>query len=132
MAWFHGWDIHAAHEGRLDPWTVWRGEAPNNLWLRRDLTAPWVLDLTVGEGTDTEWVYRRDAVVRRPWREAILTSRTGVPYLAPELQLLFKSKHLREKDTMDAERVIPELVADQRNFLINHLPEDHAWQQLLR
>ena len=39
---------------------------------------------------------------RKPWDEAVLTSADGVPYLAPELQLLFKSRDVREKDDVDA------------------------------
>lgn len=133
MAWFDGWDIHAAHEDALIPWeSPHRADAPNNVWLRRNRASPWALDLTVGEGTDTEWVYRRDSEVRRPWRDAICRSDSGIPYLAPELQLLFKSKEPRAKDHADAERVIPGLRRKERAFLDLHLPPGHPWQSLLR
>ena len=132
VAWFDGWDVHTAHEGELTPWgSPQRVVSPNKVWLRRDPAAPWVLDLTVGDGTDTEWVYRRDIEVRRPWREAVLRSDAGVPYLAPELQLLFKSKNPRNKDWVDARRVIPHLDQAQRAFLSSGRDDDHPWQALV-
>ena len=40
---------------------------------------------------------------------AVLLSEQGIPYLAPEIQLLFKSKNNRTKDDGDATEVIPAL-----------------------
>jgi len=70
--------------------------------------------------------------VRVPWGEAVLTSGSGVPYLAPHLQLLFKSVRPRPKDTADAEQVIPLLEEAHRSWLANQLEADHPWQVLLR
>jgi hypothetical protein len=53
------------------------------------------------------------------------------PYLAPELQLLFKSKNFRTKDELDAIEAIPELTEARRLRLHELLPEDHPWQELL-
>src|SRR5947209_7130682 len=105
-----GWDVHVASQGVLRPW----GGAPldaarneNNLWCRSAPSEPWALDVTISDGDDDEWVFRRDPAVRRPWNEAVLLAGDGVPFLAPELQLLFKSKDLRAKDDVDAREVIP-------------------------
>ena len=57
----------------------------------------------------------------------MLTTPAGVPYLAPELQLLFKAKNHRLKDDLDAATVIPELTINQRTWLTQHLPTGHAW-----
>lgn len=86
--------------------------------------------MTVGAGTDEEWIYRREPSLRRPWDEAVLSSRSGVPYLAPELQLLFKSKDVRPKDQLDAEVVVPTLSESQRALLESWLPPDHPWTVL--
>lgn len=96
---------------------------------QRDGT-PWILDITVGEGDDNEWIYRRDPTIRRPWAEAVLISDSGVPYLAPELQLLFKSQGVRPKDDLDVEVVIPLLDNNAREFLRATLPRQHAWLRL--
>ena len=58
------------------------------------------------EGED--WVYRRGARVRR--RLASLAGRAsvpGLPVLAPEVQLLYKSKDVRDKDQADFDCFAP-------------------------
>jgi hypothetical protein len=128
------WDLHVAAAGRL---TRWRGEPlevarhGNNVWCRLTPDGPWVLDVTIGEGSDERWIYRRDPSVRVPWGMAVLRSAEGIPYLAPELQLLYKSKGLRPKDDVDAAEVIPSLDARQRGLLSRLLEPDHPWQRRL-
>ncbi len=128
-----GWDVHVAAAGRLTPWSgsTLRAEAnQNNLWCRESAGRPWCLDVNVGEGTREFWVYRRDPTVRLPWDEAVLRDDDGIPYLAPELQLLFKSKDVRPKDDLDAHVVIPELAEARRQRLRMLLPEGHPWHAL--
>jgi hypothetical protein len=128
------WDLHVAAAGQLTPW---RGEPlaidrhQNNLWCRLTATGPWVLDVTIGEGSNENWIYRRDPSVQLAWAVAVLRTADGVPYLAPEVQLLYKSKGLRPKDNVDASEVIPRLDARQREFLGRLLGPDHPWQRLL-
>jgi hypothetical protein len=130
-----GWDLHVAAAGRLRPWHGMPLDAArqeNNVWCRRTPIGPWLLDLTIGDGTDRSWIYRRDASLRLPWEHAVLRTAGGVPYLAPEVALLFKSKGLRSKDHHDAEEVIPELGSQPRARLAGWLADDHPWQRLLR
>lgn len=128
------WDAWVGAAGRLRPW---RGEPlaldrhENNLWCRSGPGQPWLLDVTIGEGSDDEWVYRRDPALRRPWDGAVLHSADGTPYLSPELQLLFKSKGLRLKDDVDAAEVIPQLTNGQARFLRQQLDLSHPWHELL-
>jgi hypothetical protein len=129
--WMDGWDLHVAAGGRLTPWTgrpLAAGE--NNVWARRSPSEPWTIDITVGSGTSDRWIYRRDERISRPWTDAVLHS-GDIPYLAPEIQLLFKAKSHRPKDDVDAGRVIPALDAGRRRFLADHLPVDHPWRRLL-
>lgn len=63
-----GWDLHVAAAGRLTPWRggtleVQRDE--NNVWCRRAPDEPWVLDVTIGEGSAQSWTYRRDPCLLR-------------------------------------------------------------------
>ena len=129
-----GWDIHRAAAGRLSPWDggpLSADRAPNNLWCRRSPDGPWCLDVTLGAGDDRSWIYRRDPTIQRPWDEAVLTGHDGVPYLAPELQLLFKSTGGRPKDDLDAAEVLPALDPTRRTWVADHLPADHRWQLLI-
>jgi len=130
-----GWDLHVAAAGRLTPW---RGEPlhadrhENNVWCRPAPGAPWAFDLTIGDGTDRVWVYRRDRSVHLPWDAAVLRTAEGVPYLAPEVQLLFKSTNPRPKDDLDAAVVSPELDRDRQRRLARWLPAGHPWQRHVR
>lgn len=129
-----GWDIQVAAAGRLTPWdgsAVAADANQNNLWCRKAPNEPWCLDVTISEGDSECWIYRRDPTLRVPWEEAVRRSEAGIAYLAPELQLLFKSKGNRPKDDQDATEVIPALNVGQQHRLRDLLPANHPWQGLL-
>ncbi len=129
-----GWDLQVASGGALSPWTggpLLAERDQNNVWCRPDPSSPWCLDLTVADGDDDAWVFRRDPSVRVPWPDAVLETTDGIPYLAPELQLLFKSRDPRDKDDVDAREVIPALDPARRARLAELLPSDHPWRALL-
>ena len=128
------WNMWVAASGVL---TQWDGSAlaveanQNNLWCRKTKEEPWCLDVTMSEGDQEGWIYRRDPTFRVPWTDAVLETERGIPYLAPELQLLFKSKNNRAKDDRDAAEVIPALITERQDRLRDLLPLDHPWQQWL-
>jgi len=129
-----GWDLHVASGGALSPWTgapLLADRRQNNVWCRPDPSSPWCLDLTVADGDDEAWTFRRDPSVRVPWPDAVLETRDGIPYLAPELQLLFKSRDRRDKYDVDAREVIPALDPARRARLGAFLPAGHPWRPLL-
>lgn len=129
-----GWDLLVVGD---DASRRWDGDEPrpdadeNNIWARRDPREPWRLDINIDEGTHDEWVHGGDPSIRRPWSRAVLSSSAGLPYLAPDLQLLVKSHSPRPKDHIDARVVVPELTGAERSFLRDHLPAGHAWERLL-
>lgn len=128
-----GWMTVVAAAGTLAPWDggpLEEATHQNNVWCRRP-GGPWQLDLTIGDGDEHRWTYRRDRAITRPWGEALL-ERDGVRFLAPELQLLFKSKDVRPKDTLDAEVVAPLLDSGGLALLTAQLRTGHPWLSLLR
>ena len=129
------WEVHVAADGRLRRWDgapLLASRHENNLWCRPGPDEPWALDVIVSDGDDDEWIFRRDHGIRFPWPMAVLVAADGTRYLAPELQLLFKSRALRPKDDEDAAQVIPLLDADRRRRLGELLPATHPWQERLR
>ncbi len=83
---------------------------------------------------DDVWRYRREPFILRAKERMSLTSQNGIPYLAPELVLLFKSKntsdHERPKDQLDFERALPHLEPERRAWLYWALmatDSNHAW-----
>lgn len=128
-----GWELSVGANGTLTPWRGRPLDADrneDNLWVRRK-GGPWQVDVTIGSGTDTAWVFRRDPAFTVPWDLAVLHTADGTPYLAPELQLLFKSRDPRPKDHTDAAIVIPHLGAAALGVLAERLPPDHPWLALL-
>jgi hypothetical protein len=72
------------------------------------------------------WVCRRDPSIRRPVTDAIERDPNGIPYLAPEIVLLFKAKHAaRDKDAADFARVLPLLDVQRRQWLADALGVVH-------
>jgi GrpB-like predicted nucleotidyltransferase (UPF0157 family) len=86
--------------------------------------------------TDIEdvWHYRREPLVLRSREKMSLITESGIPYLAPELVLLFKSKntsdHDRPKDQPDFEKTFLHLDPERRAWLYWALmatSPDHPW-----
>jgi hypothetical protein len=129
-----GWDLHVGAAGVLSPWDgrpLSEQRHENNIWARRNTDEPWAFDLIVGGGDDEVWWSRRDPAIRLPWPDAVQHV-SDIPYLAPHVQLLMKSKSPRPKDDLDAEVVIPVLEHDQRDWLAGHLAQGHPWQAIIR
>jgi Aminoglycoside-2''-adenylyltransferase len=86
-------------------------------------------DLLLNDAADGEWIFRRDARVRRPLDE-IGVERGGLPVLAPEVVLLFKAKDPAPKDEADREQLLPRVDAAGRDWLRTALETaypGHPW-----
>jgi hypothetical protein len=62
-------------------------------------------------------------------------SNSGLPILAPEIELLYKSRAIRPKDAHDFEVVAPRLSREARAWLREALAvvaPDHSWIEQLR
>jgi hypothetical protein len=121
-AFLAGWDLHLAHAGVLTPWTEPEVAPPvNSAWCRPRLTEPWCLQAMFEEGTATEWICRRHPAIRVPWSDAVLRSAEGIPYLAPQLQLLMKATDTRSKDDADFAAVFRRLAPEAAGWLASML-----------
>ncbi len=129
-----GWDLHAADPpGSLRSWRP--GEVlpteVHDIWCRRTPSSPWSLQLMIDDATDGTWRYRRDPRIERPVDELDGNACDGDPrVLAPEIQLLQKSKSRRPKDEADLLAVKDVLGPAQRAWLVRSLTltsPDHPW-----
>ncbi|HZW48850.1 MAG TPA: hypothetical protein VFF80_01770 [Bacillota bacterium] len=78
-----------------------------------------------------DFLYARNPEIKRKLGQAIL-QRSGVPYLAPELILLYKSSDPgREGYQQDYDAVMPMMTEEQKHWLTLALkkmyPEGHIW-----
>jgi hypothetical protein len=96
--------------------------------------SPEHFEIFLNEGDGSQWQSRRHPGLSRPIDETIVRSIDGIPYLAPEIQLLYKAKYHREKDEHDFAAVLPAMNAEQRQWLRDALlrfhPDD-GWLALL-
>jgi hypothetical protein len=105
---------------------TWGWDAVKECWRVDVFREPWEEDT---------WVCRRDPSIRRPIAQVIERDPAGIPYLAPEIVLLFKAKHAaRDKDAADFALALPLLDDQRRQWLANALRvvhPGHAWITLV-
>jgi hypothetical protein len=132
-----GWDLRYATAGhRLVPWDG-RPLAPpvHGVWAprSRDTDAPWTFEVLLDEHDADRWVYRREPAIARPLAELGAT-RDGIPFLRPEVVLLYKSKEPTPKDDRDIDAVRPRLPERGRSWLASALAvtaPGHRWLERL-
>ncbi|KWW21889.1 hypothetical protein AS888_05220 [Peribacillus simplex] len=92
------------------------------------------LEVLLNEATDSEWKFRRELTISHPLMSVWSYSDTGIPYLNPEIVLLYKVKNTREKDHQDFIAIVDKLDDQRRKWLRGaiqlHEPE-HKWLQFL-
>jgi hypothetical protein len=129
---FPGYAFDAVSSGR-----IWENAAPGVLavthqtWLRDPATGNYLLDVFREPHDGQIWVCRRDETIRLPYSEIIHHTPHGIPYLAPELVLLFKAKHVRAKDQADFDGTIPLMTPAQRTALAGLLARVHPGHRWL-
>jgi hypothetical protein len=133
---FPGYHFDAVASGR-----IWEDATPETLagtrqtWLRDPATGQYLVDVFREPHDGDLWICRRDKTIRLPYRDIILRTATGIPFLAPELVLLFKAKYVRAKDQADFDATLPHLSAHQRETLaalLDRVHPGHMWLDALR
>lgn len=59
------------------------------------------MEVLLNETVENDWKFRRDLRIHAPLNSIWSVSETGIPYLNPEIVLLYKAKNTREKDHQD-------------------------------
>jgi hypothetical protein len=136
-----GWDLQAADppgSGSLLPWNKGHFyELPiHNIWCRKDEGSAWDLELLFSEFEGDEWVYRRNKSIRGPLATFSWQTEDGLMVLAPEIQLLYKSRSKRPKDFEDLYNCLEKLDQRQKQFLREWISLDsgleHPWIEIIR
>ena len=102
----------------------------NDIWCRPDRRSAWALQLMLGESEGERWIYRRDPEVSLPLSEVGLQTSDGIPYVAPQIELLFKSKSRRPRDEADFNLAVTEMSRTAQQWLasaISRADPDHPW-----
>ncbi|WP_082235593.1 nucleotidyltransferase domain-containing protein [Halobacillus massiliensis] len=93
------------------------------------------LEILLNWKNKENWVFRRDEEITFPLAHMNLHSEQGIPYLNPEIVLLYKAKNTNDKDEHDFKSVFPHLNERQKEWLkqalIQHQPKHHWLEKLL-
>ncbi len=125
----HLWEAHQGALRPLRPGAV-LALGRQQLWVRRNATSPWVVDLLLTPTDGAAWVFKRNETIRLPLESVGWVAPDGVSYLRPEVVLLFKAKLGRPKDEADFRSLVPRLDDVAHRWLRVSLTvahPGHAW-----
>ncbi|MFN2462895.1 MAG: nucleotidyltransferase domain-containing protein [Candidatus Dormibacteria bacterium] len=109
-------------------------DVTHQTWVREPGTSVYRLDVFREPHDGEVWICRRDEDIRLKYDEIIHRTADGIPFLAPEIVLLFKAKAAREKDDQDLEGTLPLLGTARRRWLreaLGSIYPGHRWVDLL-
>ncbi|HST13556.1 MAG TPA: hypothetical protein VLJ44_01750 [Gaiellaceae bacterium] len=107
-----------------------RFDATHQTWGLDGAAFEWRIDVFREPSDGGRWICRRHAAIRLPYDELIERTADGIPYVRPEVALLFKAKAAREKDKDDLNDVLPLLAPSRRALLrdwIALVHPGHPW-----
>jgi len=122
--------------GERVPWSVdeWLAAPVHEIHGRVSSESAGQLEFLLNEREGEEWVYRRNAAVRCRASDIGLRSGAGVPFLRPEVVLLYKAKAQGPIDERDFVVVAPALGSASRGWLREALElchPGHHWLDAL-
>lgn len=122
-----GWQIYFIQQGQYHAWMP--GAAlPSQVHQLHARRGNELLDVLLSPRQEDQWLYRRNPSIALPIQQAVLHFE-GIPFLAPQAVLLFKSSHAnqdpRSKDQQDFERVLPHLSTQAKQWLTQALQQSH-------
>jgi len=124
-----GWNFKKVIHGEIESWALGENlELPIHETYAERLDKK--LEVLLNESEGTDWIFRRDSRIRKPKSEIILKTSEGIPYLCPEIVLLYKSKNPRAKDQMDFDNIIELIETERKEWLMNSLKiiyTEHPW-----
>jgi hypothetical protein len=99
-------------------------------WLRDVATGEYHLDVFREPHDGENWICRRDPTIVLPYVDVYEWTDDGIPFVIPEVVLLFKARDVRPKDQADFEQVIEVLSGERRSRLatwLRSLDSRHRW-----
>jgi len=131
------WDVQIAHGGEFIPWK--RGDTlrpeHHEVWARETPGGPWRLELLFEESEGKRWAYRRNPRIGLNIADLGRRDTNDIPFIRPEVNLLYKSKDPRPVDETDFLYALPRLDVAQKSWLSGALytiDPTHRWLERLK
>jgi aminoglycoside-2''-adenylyltransferase len=118
---FSAWEWYKLSRGQAFPWRAdeFVGHPVHELWASRRGER---LEFLLNERRGDRWLFRRNLNIARELSRVQL-AHEGIPYLPPEIVLLYKAKIRNEKDIGDCDRVLTKIPEEARAWL-----QEAEWQ----
>lgn len=128
------WDFHKVINGEFELWNGDFLELPiHEIHAENTLNGD-CLEVLLNETNENAWLFRREPTICFPADLVGGWSEEGIPYLRPEIVLLYKAKEPREKDHQDFFHAKKYLNLSQKKWLQKaiqvHIP-GHPWLEEL-
>lgn len=133
-----GWQLSQAINGKLLPFQQdeFLRLPVHTIWCRNVNSSPDFLELLLNESEAAQFLFRRERSIHCPLPEAFVSSPSGLPILAPEIVLLYKSNDLSSVgNRLDFHSALPLLNEEKRHWLrqaLSLLSPEHEWLKDLR
>lgn len=132
-----GWTLEQEMNGTLQPFQddEFLTLPVHTIWCRNASFDPDFLELLLNESEGERFLFRRNRSIQCALSEAFVISSPGLPVLAPEIALLYKSNDLSATgNRLDFHAALPHLSERQRHWLthaLSTLSPEHEWLTLL-
>ena len=127
------WTLEKAVKGQLLSWQVgeWINLPIHTIWCKHPKASPDFVELLFNEVDEVNFHFRRDTSITLPVEKMIVSSPSGIPILAPEIVLLYKSKNVETSPYVgEFKKVLPKLSDDARDWFAMALKKsytNHVW-----
>lgn len=131
--WSRGWTLEKAFKGQLVPWQTgeWIDLPVHIIWCKNPKASPDFIELLFNETDEVNFMFRRDHSITLPLGKMIVSTASGIPILAPEIVLLYKSANTEDPSAAtDFKNVLPRLSSETRGWLavaLKKLYTNHVW-----
>lgn len=128
-----GWRLEKAISGQLVPWHKgeWIDLPVHTIWCKNPEASPDFVELLFNEIDGDNFLYCRDTSITLPLEKMLVSSASGIPILAPEIVLLYKSKNVEASPYVgEFKKVLPNLSDEARDWFaatLKKLYSDHVW-----
>ena len=124
------WTFNKVFKGELSIWEHEYLELPIHELHGKNNSTNEKLEVLLNEIESNQWKFRREESITCRLDAFYSVSSEGIPYLNPEIVLLYKVKNTREKDHQDFKNTVNYLTNSQKKWLreaiLVHHP-NHEW-----
>ena len=139
QGYLNGWDFEKVVPGqkmRREKWNQqeWLDLPVHEIHAHNADRDPSELEILLNESSGNEWRFRRNLKITKPLSMIAMRSKDGIPYLNPEVVLLYKAKDPSARDEADFEKTVQTLDRERKRWLKHAVAlchPGHRWLEIL-